>query len=107
MPVRLTELEREIAGRVLRGEDPWGSRLYHGGGTRLVSQALGRLERKGVITDSNRKEGRRVTDLGRTLLMQDDPSFRPSHVGEVGFAGMVTYHCPKHGDVIACACKPA
>ena len=40
------------------------------------------------------------------LVDGGDPSFRPSRVGEVGFAGMTTYHCPKHGDVIACACKP-
>jgi len=31
---------------------------------------------------------------------------RAHRPGEVGFAGMVTYHCPLHGDVIACKCKP-
>ena len=45
-----------------------------------------------------------VRDVTTTLT--GDPNFRPSRVGEVGFAGMTTYHCPKHGDVIACACRP-
>jgi hypothetical protein len=34
------------------------------------------------------------------------PEGRFNQPGEVGFAGMVTYHCAIHGDVIACACKP-
>lgn len=34
------------------------------------------------------------------------PFLRAAKPGERGFAGMVTYHCPIHGDVIACACRP-
>lgn len=33
--------------------------------------------------------------------------FWPHRPGERGFAGMVTYRCPVHGDVIMCACKRA
>jgi hypothetical protein len=34
------------------------------------------------------------------------PRVRAHRPGEVGFAGMITYRCPIHGDVIACKCKP-
>ena len=34
------------------------------------------------------------------------PFIRRMRAGEVGFAGRTVYRCPKHGDVIACACRP-
>jgi len=104
--LELTELEREVAGRIMRDENPWGPR-DRGTESRRTSQALGRLMRKGVIDYAKGQVGGYVmTSLGSSLLAQGDPTFRPSRIGEVGFGGMTTYHCPKHGDVIACACKP-
>lgn len=44
----LTDLEAMVLQRVADGEDPW----YGGGGgvgSRIVSQALGRLQRKGML----------------------------------------------------------
>ena len=45
-PRGLTDLEREVLRRVVCGADPWN---YSLGDTRVVSSALGRLARKGMI----------------------------------------------------------
>jgi len=34
------------------------------------------------------------------------PFIRQTRAGEVGFAGLTAYKCPKHGDVISCSCRP-
>jgi hypothetical protein len=62
---KLTDLEAEVLGRVVRGEDPW---LGKGGrvGSRRVSQTLGRLWRKGCYIGEN--DRRIVTDAGRAAL---------------------------------------
>lgn len=45
--MKLTGLEREVLGRIARGE---GAHINpHCVGTRTVSQALGRLRRKGLL----------------------------------------------------------
>jgi hypothetical protein len=70
---------------------------------------LGTFCKEGVVRCSfEADDGRTVLVSHRSLLDFEivDESFRPSRVGEVGFGGMTTYHCPKHGDVIACACRP-
>lgn len=46
----VTNLELELLVRVEDGVDPWKSERTCGGGTRRVSQTLGRLERKGLIS---------------------------------------------------------
>ena len=48
----ITDLERRVALRIHRNKDPWsgeGATRRESGGTRRVSQALGRLVRKGVL----------------------------------------------------------
>jgi len=53
------------------------------------------------------KRARKAARATRAKPSKKEQYPRPCRVGEVGFAGMVTFHCPVHGDVIACACRPA
>lgn len=64
--MKLTELEVEVLRRLKLGLDPWygGS---GGVGSRTVSQALGRLRKKGAI------EGMVLTDAGRDALTAATP----------------------------------
>jgi len=50
MKTSVTDLELELLVRVEDGVDPWKSERTCGGSTRRVSQTLGRLERKGLIS---------------------------------------------------------
>lgn len=73
--MKMTELERQVASRIRRLQDPWAGR--HGVGSRTVSGALGRLQRKGLVnyaaTDGGAEwvlteEGRRALDEADTAL---------------------------------------
>lgn len=65
-----------MLARVSLGLDPWSGtagqeealatwRSFHGGGTRLVSQALGRLRRKGFLRE---RPGSGITMAGEHAL---------------------------------------
>lgn len=54
--MKLTELEAQVLGNIIRKEDPWLYQKHRG--TRLVSQAVQRLQRKGAITGFD--YGRRI-----------------------------------------------
>lgn len=66
--MNLTDLEAEALRRILAGLDPWGG--YAAGGSRRMSQTIGRLTRKGAL--SHEREGKRdslrVTVAGRDAL---------------------------------------
>lgn len=66
MTTQPTALELSVLRDVAAGRDPWGS---HGGGSRLVSQALGRMKRKGLLQPGY---GYVVTEAGRAALAKED-----------------------------------
>lgn len=64
----MTALERTVAERVRDGVDPWHGRV---GGSRKVSGALGRLQRKGFVTYGYLPDGHvgySLTELGTSWL---------------------------------------
>lgn len=68
----MTALERTVAERVRDGEDPWAGNYF--GGSRKVSQTLGRLRRKGFVNygylpaPRDDQVGYFLTDLGVSYL---------------------------------------
>lgn len=67
----VTELEAKVLDDVMSGRDPWGGKI---GGSRRVSQAIGRLERKGLVKLAQNRDYetvRVVTSAGiATLAMR-------------------------------------
>jgi hypothetical protein len=59
-----------------------------------------------LAAERARAAGKSLSEWTRLVLSQtigvDKPRFHTP--GEVGFAGLFTFHCPKHG-FIMCACK--
>lgn len=62
-----TELEFEVLKRLHDGLNPWGT-SGSGAGSRIVSQAMERLVKKGLVTKPPFR--RDVTDLGRAKLQE-------------------------------------
>lgn len=69
----MTDLERKVALRILRKDDPWEGTSR--GRTRRISQAIGRLMRKGfVVLDHSTNIGEHtLTDAGRRYLEGHPP----------------------------------
>lgn len=60
----LTELERSVLTDLVDGLNPW--RNHQGSASRPISQAIGRLKRKGYLVDA--KYADVPTDLGRSAV---------------------------------------
>lgn len=65
--ITLTVLEFEVITRVRDGVDPWSGH-QRGVGSRVTSQALSRLQKKGLIQTDPLKLGYVLTDKGRWWL---------------------------------------
>jgi len=64
MKTGMTELERLVAARLRDGVPPWGG--GHGAGSRTISQALGRMNRKGFVAHKHARWT--LTAAGRAAL---------------------------------------
>jgi len=79
---QVTELELDVLERVDRGDSPW----LRGGSVRIVSQALGRLVRKGCLEKTPHRYA--VTESGRAVLLGTPPD------DLYDILGLVTEHPP-------------
>lgn len=60
----VTLLELEVLIDIAMARDPW----RHAGGSRTVSQAIGRLRRKGLLEDSRGTPPYALTEAGRKIV---------------------------------------
>lgn len=70
MTTKPTPLELAVLRDISARKDPWGANI---GGSRRVSQAIGRLERKGFLIPGWRPLSNAITDAGREALGKEEP----------------------------------